>query len=184
MLRRLLITCALSASALNAQETPERDSVLSRVGFYERAAGVRPSTGTARFIGPEEIRDRPLSRISQLLTGQLGISVAWQNDRAVHLGRAGSCPVTFLIDGYRVFDAIEERYSLQRLHFDSWNATTPYRAGGSTFYERPSIDHVLDVRNVVAVEIYSTAGAAPIELQRFTPNGTCALVAIWTGRLD
>ena len=44
-----------------------------------------------------------------------------------------------------------------------------------------TIDDIVSASEVTAMEIYPHVGNAPAALQPLTGNGSCGLVAIWTG---
>jgi hypothetical protein len=43
------------------------------------------------------------------------------------------------------------------------------------------IDDLVSGRSVAAIEIYASTANAPAELIPLTGNGSCGIVAIWTG---
>jgi len=124
-------------------------------GFYERAA-----RGGAVFIERAEILNRGASQVSDILRGRNGINVygtgaggALIAGRALRMaggqGGAGVCPLPLILDGVRV----------------------PLRDG-------LTIDRVVNVQDVRAIEVYVSGPAVPAELANGETD--CGAVVIWT----
>ena len=147
------------ASTLAAVEVRERVSrPLETSGFYDRIARVRAGAYTAEFITPEEIATRNVANLSQLLQARRGVFVQRSKDPGqpmILMGR-GRCPMIVLLDGVRI------------------NMDT-------TSEGAVRIDALAGGRQVAGIEVYGSTANAPSELIPLTGNGSCGLVAIWTG---
>jgi hypothetical protein len=147
-----------------------RDTPLARTGFYDRAERIQKGAYAARVITPEELEVRNPMRVTQLLTGDVYVKVTPSgNGRSVLLGRGMYCAMTILLDGQRVVGTYEEAFGM------------PNPPPRSTL---TSIDDVVNVQSIAAVEIYGSVAAVPIELQRAAGTRLsqgCGLIALWTG---
>lgn len=157
-----------------------RDTPLARSGFYDRMERVRRGAVSAWFMTPEDLDLRNPARMSHLLGGQRFVKLQWYNGRPVLTGRSGSCQLMVLLDGMRLTGMLEEAYTpdgqreIQRL------------GGGDRGYAlfmagRSSIDDVVNAISVQAIEVYASAAAAPVELQRAAGPAPCGILAVWTG---
>lgn len=139
--------------------TATANTPLVRSGFYDRIARVQQGAFTAEFVTPEEIEQRNAVSVSALLRGRRGVSVSSSKEfprpRSILLGRNG-CPMTVLVDRQRINILL-----------------TPEGA--------VPIDDLVSGRSVAAIEIYASTANAPAELIPLTGNGSCGIVAIWTG---
>lgn len=153
---------------------------LSRTGFYERMDRVHNGAMVGEFITPEEIDARRPSLITQLMRGRRYVGVTRGKDNKPLLtGRGGFCGMTILMDGVRQNKTLEEFGRNQ-----PQNVTV---IAGANKTSRPelenllSLDEIVGVNEVMAIEIYPSSANAPAELIPLTGTGTCGIVAIWTG---
>ena len=146
-----------------------RDTPLARTGFYDRVARVQKGAYAARMITPEELDFRNPMKLSQILTGDNYVKVTPMNGRQVLLGRGINCAMTILVDGQRILGTYEE--SIGSLNPPPLSSLS-------------SIDDVVTGISIAAIEVYGSAAAVPVELQRVAGARMaqgCGLVAIWTG---
>jgi hypothetical protein len=156
--------------ALNAVTVEgRRDTPLARRGFYDRMERAERSAVAARFITPEELDMRNPLRVTQMLSGDRYVRVqpSANQKQILMSSRNPNCAMSILIDGARVTGTLEEAIG---------------------FGNRPqmamlqSIDEVIGIQSVAAIEIYASSMQAPIELQRAVGNSqSCGIVALWTG---
>jgi hypothetical protein len=147
------IALRLSVEPVDLQPILVRVDRDSNLAEFERR---RLRYGTGHFITREEIERRPISRPSELLIGIPGVNLEAQRDEqgipqdryVVTLrGALGPCQAHVFIDGIEV----QQR-------------------------SRSTADDVLNADWLGAVEVYSTAAAAPSEYHR---EG-CGSVLFWT----
>jgi hypothetical protein len=156
--------------ALNAVTVEgRRDTPLARRGFYDRMERAERGAVSARFITPEELDMRNPITVTQMLAGDRHVRVTPTGDRKQVLmsARNPNCAFSILLDGARVTGTVEEAIG---------------------FGNRPpmsmlqSIDEVIGIQSVAAIEIYASTLQAPVELQRAVGNTqACGIVALWTG---
>ncbi len=168
----------------------ERDTPLSRTGFYDRMERVERGAVVARFWTPEAIELRNPQRVTALLEGENLVRVRRLAGRTFVVGRNAQCPAGILVDGQRMLGTIEEIATPETESEIRYLMATKFRgrADARDAAERDwastkmSIDEVVTSLSIVAVEVYSSLAAAPAELQRNAPAYACSLVVIWTGR--
>jgi hypothetical protein len=146
-----------------------RDTPLARRGFYERMERAQRGAYSARFITPEELDLRNPMALTHILSGDRFIKVTPAGYRKyVLLSRNPNCAMTILLDGMRASGTLEEGVG-----------SGPGRPPMNTLI---SVDELVQVSSVAAIEIYGSMASAPVELQRAAGNSAgCGLVAIWTG---
>ena len=160
--------------------TERRDTPLARQGFYDRMERVRRGATVARFFTPEELDQRQVNRISGLLAGESYVKIERFNQRAILTGRSPGCALAVIVDGMRMSGMVEELYT--REGQDEVRRLGGGQTGTSRFLAgRTSVDELMSAFSVAAMELYPTAAAAPIELQRAAGNGWCGILAIWSG---
>lgn len=146
-----------------------RDTPLARTGFYDRVERVQKGAYAARMITPEELDFRNPMTLSQVVTGDRYIKVQPMNGKQVLMGRGIQCAMTILLDGQQVLGTYEEAVG---------NPNPPPTSSLS------AIDDVVTAASIAAIEIYGSAAAVPVELQRIAGARMaqgCGLIAIWTG---
>jgi hypothetical protein len=167
--------------ALNPRTiTERRDTPLARRGFYDRMERVRRGATVARFFTPEELDTRHVNQVSALLAGESYVKLERFNQRAILTGRTPGCPVAVIVDGMRMTGMVEELYTREgqeevRRFGGGQQGTARFLAS------RTTVDELLSAQSVAGMELYPSAAAAPIELQRAAGNGWCSILAIWSG---
>lgn len=149
--------------------TGRRDTPLARTGFYDRAERIQKGAFSARLITPEELEFRNPIRLSQVLAGDSYVKVTPSNGKQVLMGRGIMCAMTILLDGQRLLGTYEEAVG---------NPNPPPMSSLA------AIDDVISASAIAAIEIYASAAAVPVELQRVAGSRMgqgCGLIAIWTG---
>lgn len=167
--------------ALNPRTiTERRDTPLARRGFYERMERVRRGATVARFITPEELDSRQVNVVSAILAGESYVKIERFGTRPILTGRTPGCALAVIVDGMRMTGMVEELYT--REGQDEVRRLGGGQTGTSRFLaSRTSVDDLLSAQSVAGMELYPTAAAAPIELQRAAGNGWCGILAIWSG---
>ena len=146
-----------------------RDTPLARTGFYDRVERIQKGAYSARMITPEELEFRNPIRLSQVLAGDSYVKVTPNNGKQVLMGRGIMCAMTILVDGQRLMGTYEEAVG---------NPNPP------PLSSLAAIDDVISASSIAAIEIYASAAAVPVELQRVAGSRMgqgCGLIAIWTG---
>ncbi len=167
-----------------------RSTPLSRTGFYDRLHRVQNGAITGEFLTPEELERRNPLQISQALRGLRSVTVSRMNgdgqNRALILGRGGQCGMTILLDGQRVNGTLEQEIGANAMRGPGSRAAAARppmggSAANTTSRAGLSIDDLVVANNVMAIEVYPSAANAPAELRPLTGNGSCGIVALWTG---
>lgn len=149
--------------------TARANTPLARTGFYDRATRVQRGAFSARIITPEELDFRNPIRLTQVLQGDRFIKVQPMNGKTVLQGRGPLCAMTILLDGQRLLGTYEEAIG---------NPNPPPMSSLA------AIDDIIAAPSIAAIEIYGSAAAVPVELQRVAGSRMaqgCGLIAIWTG---
>jgi len=146
-----------------------RDTPLARTGFYDRVERVQKGAFSARMITPEELDLRNPFQFTHVLAGDNLVKVTPMSGKQVLMGRGITCAMTILLDGQRLTGTLEEAVG---------NPNPPPTSSLA------AIDELITAASVMAVEIYGSAAAVPVELQRAAGSRMaqgCGLIAIWTG---
>jgi len=138
---------------LSFVERLQRSQLESR-GFFERE-----EAGFGDFFPPELIEARQLLRFSDIVVRLPGVGL---DADGILKFRAGQCEPNIWIDGILVL-----RGESGRRGFPELDA------------QLRRIDGRILPADVLAVEVYRTLGATPIEYT--TPNAACGTILIWTG---
>ncbi len=159
------------------------DNPLSRAGFYDRLQRSQRGAVTAEFITPEELASRDPGRITDMLRGRRSVKIAATSAggraRMVVLGRGGTCGMTVLLDGQPMKGMLEKAVSGSLPQSINPNGTRSSSDGDAS--SALSLDELVDARAVAAIEIYPSTANAPAELIPLTGQGSCGIIAIWTG---
>lgn len=158
----------LPRSIQTLRVTERANTPLGRSGFYDRVQRVQAGAYSARMITPEELELRNPTKFTQMMQGENAVRVQRYDHRMMLTGRGGQCAMSILLDGMRVTGTLEELVE---------NKVNPPPVSSLT-----SIDDLVNMNGVAAIEIYSSAASIPAELQRSLGGGSCGLIAIWTGR--
>ncbi len=144
----------------------ERNTPLSRNGFYDRMLRVQRGAIVGEFITPEELNQRRPMQVSNILTGRRYVTVRREGarGRATLAGRGGQCGMTILVDGQRMNGVLQ-----------------PGQGGGYRGDMNLTIDELVEAGSVAAIEIYASMANAPAELIPLTGGGSCGIIAVWTG---
>ncbi len=163
------------------------NELLARRGFYDRMERARRGAYTARFVTPEELDLRNPSRISQMMQGTPFVKMKYERGRAMLLGRTQNCPMTVLIDGHKMDGMIEEFFTddgqreMERLVRTAPGPDKYVQATAMFMGRRQSIDDLVTAHAVVAIEMYGSMAAAPVELVQASDAESCGLIALWAG---
>ncbi len=146
-----------------------RNTPLARNGFYDRMERVQKGAYSARLITPEELDFRNPMSVTQMLSGESMVKVTPAGYRkSVLMSRNPGCAMTILLDGQRALGTLEESIGFG-----------PNKPPASMLI---SVDELVSVQSVAAIEIYGSMASAPVEFQRAAGNsGGCGLVVLWTG---
>lgn len=165
------------ATVLEAQEVRAVATLrtLEVAGFYERLRDRKLGAGSGTFITPEEIELRQPRQITQMLDGVPGVMVVRHRlgRGGTPVGRGRSCPMTVYLDGVRL-----------QLAGTSVNEGAPgsmlqMMRGDLADTGGPTLDEMVGANDVAAIEVYPRGVNAPPQFQM--TNGTCGIIAIWTG---
>ena len=135
-------------------------------------------TLSATFIGPEEIEKRHPERVSDLLSGVLGVGLM-RTDKGSVVARSGSgtCYMTVMLDGKTLCPP-------SGCHIYDGNGIS--LGGGVAMPRGATIEDVtVDINryvgpsDVAAIEVYARGANMPISLQ--ASDNLCGVIAIWTG---
>jgi len=143
-----------------------RNTPLARSGFYDRMQRVQDGAITGTFITPEELERRNPSFLSQILQGVTSVRIRKTPDGSAFAMGRGDCPMEVLVDGMRV-------NGLQR--FVQTQGNRSRGVGGL------HLDQLAHGREIAAIEVYGSSANAPSELIPLTGNGSCGIIAVWTG---
>ena len=107
--------------------------------------------------------------VTQMLSGENLVKVSPAGYRKnVLLSRNPNCAMTIILDGQRAVGTLEESIGFR-----------PNKPPASILM---SVDELVNIQSVAAIEIYGSMASAPIEFQRAAGNsGGCGLVVLWTG---
>lgn len=175
----LTVTLARIAQSLDEVQVSGRGNAPETLkGFYDRWLMRQKGLLSATFIGPEEIEKRHPERVSDLLSGVLGVGLM-RTDRGTVVARSGSgtCYMTVMLDGRTVCPP-------SGCHVYDGNGMS---LGGGV--KPPAGSKIEDVTvdlnkyvgpsDVAAIEVYSRGANMPISLQ--ADDNICGVIAIWTG---
>jgi hypothetical protein len=134
-----------------------RGSVSPTLAGFEH----RRSSGAGWSISREEIAQRNVTRVSDILAMAPGVTI---NRRIVYMARAGNCPAQIYIDGSHINRPVGQ---------------LPGRRSGSITEMFP-IDDLVRPSSVEGIEVFQGISRVPAEF--LTPEAACGVVAIWTRR--
>lgn len=156
--------------ALNAVTVEgRRDTPLARRGFYDRMERVQKGAQAARFITPEELDLRNPLNVSSILGGDRYVKIQNYQGRSILMStRNPNCAMEIILDGQRLLGTLEEAMGL--------------RGNKPNINTLLSIDEIIGIQSIAAIEVYGSIASAPVELQRAAGSSMgCGLVALWTG---
>lgn len=161
-----------------------RDGRLERNGFYERREWGE-ARGVGRYLAPEEIAGRPLSRLSRLVASLSGV------DARRVCGSFGCFELLFararppVRTGSLQFPAGSRRgetspgveHCPMRVFLDGTDARLfRFEADGIEVFR--GVDEVAIAAEVIAIEVYERASGLPGEFSG--SDSQCGVVAVWT----
>ena len=157
----------------------EYDDYLDRAGYYQRLA--RRIDGT--FLSQREIEKRNSLTLTGVLRDVNGVRVASQGGLGRRgdfvLGRGGLCALGLVVDGQRVDIDVPPIESFQpRITsiVGSRAVSTLESRRSPTRIE--SLDEMVNLMGVAAVEVYPSATSVPNGLQHHVRG--CGLIVVWT----
>ena len=122
-----------------------------------------------------------------MINGRASVKILYQKGRPILGGRGGNCGMSILLDGQRMTMMVEDilndydRRDLDRELRSISGPAAKELAIARFLGQRMSLDDVVSVHSVAAVEIYSSSASAPAELQRNAGPSGCGIIALWTG---
>lgn len=152
---------------------------LERSGFYDRVLRAQRGAYNAEFVTPEELDARLGARLSDLFHGRRFVHPQRSPGGAsqVYLLGRGGCKMTIYLDGQMVHAEPPRGQSA---------GTRGHPVGGG--FNDPNaivaLDDIVQLSQVAAIEMYSSAANAPVELIPLVGSAqaaACGVVAIWTG---
>ena len=149
---------------------------LDQAGFYDRLRQRQVGAGSGTFITPEEIELRRPRQATELLDGVAGVTIARdaRGRGGIPLGRGRTCPMTVYLDGVRL-----QLAGTTILEGAPGSMSQMMSGGGRGEAGGPTLDEIVSAGDVSAIEVYPRGVNAPPQFQ--LTNGTCGVVALWTG---
>ena len=182
---RFVVELTQLAASLSAVTVTERANIpLAQRGFYDRLERAKRGAVVGLFVTPEELEARPRAKLTDVMQGLKYVRV-WQTRPTggpIHkllLGRGG-CPMNIVLDGQLVTGTVQEDVPSEAPTSIDFNGTRR-SAAFSGQQLKPDIDAIITGGSVMAIEIYPSSANAPPEIIPFNGNGSCGIVAIWTG---
>jgi hypothetical protein len=175
---------ALSAAHVVANRSIEK---LATRGFFDRMRDKERGANTGHFITQEEIEQRHLPPLTQLLRGLPSVQINYARAGiAVPMSTmSGGCVMTTYLDGVRfeVYNAQKLTESTSRFpHGGVGSPMHPPESDRSAVRRRDvvewGLDFVVQTTTVAGIEVYPRPGQAPPQYQ--TLNGACGVILIWT----
>lgn len=173
---RLAVRLTPAAQMLEAQQVRAAATIraLDAVGFYERLRDRKLGAGSGTFITPEELEARQPRLATLALEGVAGVKVARNAaGQGVPMARGGTCPMTIYLGGVRL------QTSGTSVGGYAPGSMMGMMRGTSAGRSDPTLDELIAANDVAAIEVYPRGVNAPPRFQM--TNGTCGVVAIWTG---
>ena len=182
---QFMVTLTQLTTSLAAVTVSERaNTPLAQRGFYERLERSQRGAVVGEFMTPEDLEARPRSRLTEVVQASRYVRVSRTNP--VHgqaqsrlLGRGG-CAMNIVLDGQLVTGSAQEDVVPDAPTSINPGGTRQSRMGEDVS-SKPDIDQIVNGGAVMAVEIYPSSANAPAELIPFGGNGSCGIIAIWTG---
>lgn len=173
------------AASLAAVTVTERANIpLARRGFYDRLERAQRGAVVGLFVTPEELEARPRSRLTDVMQGLKYVRVSQTRPLGgpIHkllLGRGG-CGMNIVLDGELVTGTVQEDVASEAptsINVNGTRRTDP----AVNAQLKPDIDAIITGASVMAIEIYPSSANAPPEIIPFGGDGSCGIIAIWTG---
>lgn len=157
----------------------EYDDYLDRAGFYQRMS--KRIDGT--FLSHRDIEKRNSLTLTSVLRDVNGVKVVSRSGKGGRngyvVGRGGLCALGLVLDGQRVeinnppIEAIQPRIT-SIIGSRPVSAVETKRAG----FGAESLDQLVNLSAVSAVEVYPSASSVPNGLQHHAQG--CGLIVVWT----
>ena len=156
-------------------------------GFYERMLARQRGIGSGTYLTPEEVERHNANVASALLQGLNGVSLQrTATGKTVAMSSGGTCQMTVLIDGRRACPDAGCDGGLPQASSSSSAPSAAPRRGRSIVVTPPPkddqfvlLDNLVGATEIAAVEVYPRGASIPPSLP--TPEGSCGLIAFWTG---
>jgi hypothetical protein len=156
------------------------DEYLDRSGYYRRVA----KAIDGQFISYDRIVKRNPTELTSMLSDVRGIRVERDYGKrgkggSYVLGRGGVCTMGLVVDGRRIEvtgpsnEAVQPRIPAI-INGTRVSVTTPKNYG----LPAGSIDEMVPVDMIGAIEVYPSAGSVPNEFHQLTDG--CGLIVVWT----
>jgi hypothetical protein len=150
--------------------------VLQKRGFYRRLAQADAGMLRGLFITPEDIDRRKPAKTSTLIDGISGIkltTVRTANGRNVTVPTGpNKCMMTIYVDGQRIWPSTA-------MSSPMYDPRTRRTVSGPPMTEDMTLDVLVPISNIAAVEIYPRRSGAPLEYDAQTQDG-CGVIVAWT----
>lgn len=172
----LAVRLTPAAQMLEAQQVRAAATLraLDAVGFYDRLRERKLGAGSGTFITPEELEARQPRLATLALEGVAGVKVARNAaGQGVPMARGGTCPMTIYLDGVRL------QTSGTSVGGYAPGSMMGMMRGTSAGRSDPTLDELIAANDLAAIEVYARAVNAPPQFQM--TNGTCGIIALWTG---
>ena len=156
----------------------QRKQLLERWGFYERQ---RNEAMGGYFITPEDLEKRRPRSVTGAVEGVPGVKIdvgVAGADSPMIQGRNG-CIMNVYLDGHRLTpDSSLTVHQRKRAKAKRLDGVIPAGQQNIAHPMNIQIDHLLDVKSILAVEVYPRAIQAPP--QYMPPRNDCGVVLLWT----
>jgi len=183
----LLDPAPISVDPISVRVTGHRLRRLERDGFYERREwGERLGLGI--FLGPEELKERPASRLSAFLDGLASVKrlrYCGGTHCLILLTAAGAPPRSIDIIQFGGKEQFLKPFSRVECPMDLYVDGIPVRlfrwsARGSKAILQvlASVDDFVNVGGLAAIEVYRRASELPAGFGGATDG--CGAIAVWT----
>ncbi|MGH7654141.1 MAG: hypothetical protein ACREN6_05700 [Gemmatimonadaceae bacterium] len=150
-------------------------------GFYDRWMMRQKGTLSAVFIGPEEIEFRHPNKITNMLSGLVGVMLKRGTRGFLEAyNAAGTCRMAVLLDGNRQcprFGCDVAPVTATPCPTNVFNGRYP--PGCDPDDQAVFIDQLVDANDVTAIEVYARGGNVPSSLS--VSDQACGIIALWTG---
>jgi hypothetical protein len=155
-------------------------------GFYERMLARQRGIGSGVYLPPEEVERHNATVASALLQGLNGVSLQrTATGKTIAMSAGGTCQMTVLIDGRRACPDAGCDGTLPQPSSSAAPSASPRRGRTAVVAAPPKddqfvlLDNLVGVTEIAAVEVYPRGASIPSSLP--TTEGSCGLIAFWTG---
>jgi hypothetical protein len=153
-------------------------------GFYDRWYMRQKGALSATFIGPEEIEMRHPSRVSDLLSGVLGISIKrTPGGSMVATNASGTCFMAIMVDGHTVCPPVGCHTtgvtSANAMQLGPQSMPGPGEPDPTAEQYTVDLNQAINPDALAAIEVYARGANMPISLQ--AADNACGVLAFWSG---